>query len=79
MVSVLLVFHRCLFQDAVHRARGQIIRGMSCNGDPAGLFRVFELAMAPFCRDQVPSISFDDPYLQDDTSCQYLNIIRRCS
>ena len=62
----------CLLEYAVHGTRSQIIGKMPGNGDPAGFFRMFILAVTSFCCNQVPSISFyylnNFPDFQDDTS-----------
>jgi hypothetical protein len=43
----------------VHGAGCKIFGQVTGNGDPAGFYRMFELAMASFCCNKVPSVSLD--------------------
>jgi hypothetical protein len=65
----------CLLEYTGHRTGCEIIGQVPGNGDPAGFFRMFILAMTSFCCYKVPSISFDYlnnfPDFQDDR-LQYL-------
>jgi len=57
---------------AVHSTGCKVISQISGNSNPPRLDRMFELAMTPFCHDEVPSIIFDQcndlADFQDDTS-----------
>jgi len=58
-MELLLYFKLRLLENTIESAGSKFITRLSGYGNPAGLYRMFVLAVAPTGGNQIPAVSFD--------------------